>query len=250
MTIRSYNKEELVGIRSAAKLAAELLKHLSNFVVAGVSTQELNDEAERWTKAHGATSAPLGYGKPPYPASICTSINEMVCHGYPCSRILKEGDIVNVDVSPILNGWFGDTSKTFKIGKVSAEAEKLVNITWECLMLGIGKVKPGGRIGDIGAAIQAHAEKNGLSVVRAFTGHSIGHVFHGDLQVPHFGIAHTGVEMRPGMVFTIEPMINVGTYEVEFLNEWEAVTKDRKLSAQFEHTVLVTETGVEILTKL
>lgn len=240
---------ELDKMRQAGRLAAELLLHLEPMIKPGVSTLEVNDEAERWTKARGAKSAPLGYKG--FPKSICTSINEVVCHGIPnAKQILKEGDIINVDVTPLVDGYHGDTSKTFLVGTPSPKAKKLVEVTQECLMRGIAEVKPGARIGDIGAAIQEYAESQGFSVVRNFAGHGVHRVFHTAPEVLHYGKRGTGMRLKPWMVFTIEPMINEGTWEVEILKDgWTAVTKDRKLSAQFEHTVAVTEAGVEILTQ-
>ncbi|NEQ13636.1 MAG: type I methionyl aminopeptidase, partial [Moorea sp. SIO3E2] len=209
---------------------------------------EINDEAERWTKEHGAISAPLGYQG--FPKSICTSINEVVCHGIPNGKqILKDGDIINIDVTPKVDGYHGDTSRTFFVGTPSPLAKKLVEVTEECMMRGIAEVKPGARVGDIGAAIQEYAESNGFSVVRDFVGHGISKIFHTAPQIPHYGTRGKGKRLRAGMVFTIEPMINEGTHEVEILaDKWTAVTRDRKLSAQFEHTIVVTPDGVEILT--
>ncbi len=247
-TIVILSKRELEKMRKAGRLAAKLLQHLEPMVKPGVSTLELNDEAERWTQAHGAKSAPLGYKG--YPKSICTSVNEVVCHGIPSAKqILKDGDIINIDVTLIVDGYHGDTSKTFFVGTPSPVAKKLVEVTKECCARGIAQVKPGARIGDIGAAIQEYAEAQGFSVVRDFVGHGISNVFHTAPDIPHYGTRGKGRMLRPGMVFTIEPMINEGTWEVEILADgWTAVTRDRKLSAQFEHTVAVTEDGVEILT--
>lgn len=241
---------EIEKMRQAGRLAAQLLKHLGTMVKPGISTYELNKEAEKWTQAKGAKSAPLGYGSPPFPASICTSVNEVICHGIPNkNQILKDGDIINIDVTPILDGYHGDTSKTFFVGNPSDETRKLVEVTEECLYKGINAVRPGGRIGDIGAAIQEYAESYGYSVVRNFVGHGIGRTFHTPPQVPHYGKKGTGKKIRPGMVFTIEPMINIGTWEADVLDDgWTALTKDRKLSAQFEHTIAITSGGVEILT--
>ncbi|BAU12064.1 methionine aminopeptidase [Leptolyngbya sp. NIES-3755] len=244
---------ELDKMRTVGKLAAQLLDYLEPLVKPGVSTQELNDEAARWMKAHGAISATLGYAPPnhpPYPGSICTSINEVVCHGIPSPKqILKDGDILNIDVTPILEGYHGDTSRMFLVGNPSEAARKLVEVTKEAMMRGIAEVKPGARVGDIGAAIQEYAESNGFSVVRDMVGHGVGRVFHTEPQIPHFGKRGTGVKLRPGMVFTIEPMLNEGTYELKFLSDrWTVITKDKKLSAQFEHTIAVTEDGYEILT--
>lgn len=250
--IELLSKRELEKMRAAGRLAAELLNHLGKMVRPGISTQELNDAAEAWTRERGAVSAPLGYpgGENPFPRSICTSVNEVVCHGIPSKDcVLKEGDIINIDVTPKLDGYHGDTSRTFYVGKVSEEARRLVECTRECLRRGIEQVRPGARIGDIGAAIQEHAESQGFSVVRDFVGHGIGKLFHTAPQIPHYGKRGTRARLVPGMCFTIEPMINAGTYEVEILDDgWTAVTLDRKLSAQFEHTVCVTEDGVEVLT--
>ena len=242
-------------MRNACQLAARLLDHLEPMVKPGVSTLALNDEAERWTRAHDAKSAPLGYpggeGVDPFPKSICTSVNEVVCHGIPnAKQILQDGDIINIDVTPILKGYHGDTSRTFLVGDVSPQARRLVEVTQESMYRGIQAVKPGARIGDIGAAIQSYAEAEGFSVVRDFVGHGVHRIFHTEPQIPHYGTAGKGKKLSPGMVFTIEPMINVGTHEVELLPDgWTAVTKDRALTAQFEHTVVVTKEGVDILTK-
>lgn len=247
-TITLLSRREIAKMRRAGRLAAALLGHLAPMVRPGVSTLEINDEGERWTQAHGATSAPLGYHG--FPKSLCTSINEVVCHGIPnAEEILQEGDIINIDVTPILDGYYGDTSRTFVVGTPSPLAQKLVETTEECLHRGIAEVKPGARLGDIGAAIQEYAEGQGFSVVRDFVGHGINRVFHTAPQVPHYGTRGKGLRLRAGMVFTIEPMINEGTYEAEIQEDgWTALTKDRKLSAQFEHTIAVTPEGVEILT--
>ncbi|MBD2662926.1 methionine aminopeptidase [Richelia sinica FACHB-800] len=243
------SQREIEKMRRAGNLAAKLLKHLEPLVKPGVSTLELNDEAERWTQAQGAKSAPLGYKG--FPRSICTSVNEVICHGIPNGKqILKDGDIINIDVTPIVDGYHGDTSKTFIVGNPSLTAKKLVEVTQKCLELGIAEVKPGARIGDIGAAIQEYAEAHGFSVVRDFVGHGISNIFHTAPDIPHYGTRGKGKRLRAGMVFTIEPMINEGTWEAEMLSDgWTAVTRDRKLSAQFEHTIAVTEDGVEILTR-
>ena len=245
---------EIDKMRRAGSLAAQLLDYLAPMVKPGVSTLEINDEAEKWTQAHGAVSAPLGYGPKnnPFPKSICTSVNEVVCHGIPnAQQILQEGDIINIDVTPIVDGYHGDTSRTFFVGTPSPVAQKLVEVTKECLDRGIAAVKPGNRIGDIGAAIQEYAEANGFSVVRDFVGHGVSHIFHTAPQIPHYGRAGKGKKLKPGMVFTIEPMINEGTWEAIILEDgWTAITKDGKLSAQFEHTIAVTKDGVQILTLL
>lgn len=242
------SQREIEKMRKAGRLAAKLLQHLEPLVKPGITTQKLNDEAETWTQAQGAKSAPLGYKG--FPRSICTSVNEVICHGIPNPRqILKEGDIINIDVTPIVDGYHGDTSKTFIVGSAKPSTQKLVEVTEKCLYLGIAEVKPGAKIGDIGAAIQEYAEAEGFSVVREFVGHGISHIFHTAPDIPHFGTRGKGKRLRPGMVFTIEPMINEGICEVEMLSDgWTAVTGDRKLSAQFEHTIVVTEEGVEILT--
>lgn len=247
-TIVILSKRELDKMRQAGRLAAKLLNYLEPLVKPGVSTLYLNDEAEKWTQVYGARSAPLGYKG--FPKSICTSVNEVVCHGIPnAQQILRDGDIINIDVTPIIDGYHGDTSKTFVVGTPSPVAKKLVEVTQECLYRGIAEVKPDARVGDIGAAIQEYAEAQGFSVVRDFVGHGISNVFHTVPEIPHFGTRGKGKRLRPGMVFTIEPMINEGTWEVEVLSDgWTAVTRDRKLSAQFEHTLAVTEDGVEILT--
>lgn len=247
-TITLLSSREIEKMRAAGRLAAQLLDYLAPMVQPGISTLELNDEAERWTKAHHAVSAPLGYHK--FPKSICTSVNEVICHGIPNARqILKDGDIINIDVTPIVDGFHGDTSRTFFVGTPSPLAQKLVEVTEECLRRGIAAVSPNGRIGDIGAAIQEYAESQGFSVVRDFVGHGINRVFHTPPQIPHYGTRGTGKRLRPGMVFTIEPMINEGTHEAKVLKDgWTAITKDKKLSAQFEHTVAVTRQGVDILT--
>jgi methionyl aminopeptidase len=249
------SSREIEKMRQAGCLAAQLLSYLESMVKPGVSTLELNDAAEAWTQARGAKSAPLGYpsgSKNPFPKSICTSVNEVVCHGIPSAKhILQDGDIINIDVTPLLDGYHGDTSRTFFVGEPSPLARKLVEVTEECMWRGIRAVKPGARVGDIGAAIQEYAEAQGFSVVRSFVGHGVGRIFHTEPQIPHYGTRGRGKKLRPGMVFTIEPMINEGTWEVETLaDEWTAVTLDRKLSAQFEHTVAVTTDGVEVLTML
>lgn len=242
-------------MRRVGRLAAQLLDHLEPLVQPGVSTQELNDAAARWTQEHGAISAPLGYapsGFPPFPGSICTSVNHVVCHGIPSPKqILKDGDIINIDVTPVLDGYHGDTSRTFCVGTPSPLARQLVEVTRSALMLGIAEVRPGARVGDIGAAIQEYVEAHGFSVVRDMVGHGVGRQFHTDPQIPHYGTRGKGVKLRSGMVFTIEPMVNEGTYAVKTLSDrWTVITQDKKLSAQFEHTVAVTDTGVEILTML
>ena len=250
------SSREIEAMRPACRLSSELLDFLEPMVKPGVSTLELNDAAERWTKKHGATSAPLGYpgaeGAEDFPKSICTSINDVVCHGIPDKKeILQEGDIINIDVTPFYNGYHGDSSRTFLVGEVSPVARKLVEVTERALWVGIEAVQVGGRVGDIGAAIQEYAEGEGFSVVRDFVGHGVHRIFHAEPQIPHYGVRGKGKKIRPGMVFTIEPMLNEGSYEVDLLaDKWTAVTRDGMLSAQFEHTLAVTKSGVEVLTKM
>lgn len=247
--IEILNEKEMEGMRRACKLAASMLSHVGKLVEPGISTEDIDIAVVKFAKEHGAKNGPLGYHG--FPKSVCTSINEVVCHGIPSKqRILKEGDIINIDVSPVLDGFFGDTSKMFFVGRASKKAMDLVRITEDCMWAGIREVAPGKRIGDIGAAIQELAENEGYSVVRDFVGHGIGKVFHHPaLQIPHYGKRGTGRRMIEGMIFTIEPMINEGSYHVEVLaDQWTAVTKDRKLSAQCEHTVRVCADGVEVLT--
>jgi methionyl aminopeptidase len=254
--ITLLSSREIDAMRPACKLSSELLDFLAPMVKPGVSTLALNDAAEQWTRQHGAISAPLGYpgakGAMDFPKSICTSINEVVCHGIPSKKdILQDGDIINIDVTPLFNGYHGDSSRTFMVGEVSPLARKLVEVTEKAMWKGIQAVRPGGRIGDIGAAIQAYAEGEGFSVVRDFVGHGVHRIFHAEPQVPHYGIPGKGKKIRPGMVFTIEPMLNEGTHEVDLqADQWTAVTRDGKLSAQFEHTLAVTKSGVEVLTYL
>ena len=240
---------EIDALRAAGKLAAEGLAMIRTYVKPGVTTLELNDICHDFFAKRGARSAPLNYKG--FPKSVCTSVNEVVCHGIPSATLkLKEGDIINIDVTPILEGMHGDTSETFFVGRVSDRARKVTECAKRCLDLGIEAVRVGGRIGDIGAAIQKYAEAQGFSVVRDFVGHGIGRVFHEDPQVPHYGTAGKGLRMEPGMVFTIEPMINEGSYKTVVLKDgWTAVTADKKLSAQFEHMIGIRSNGkVEILT--
>ncbi len=240
---------EIDIMRQAGLISFELLELVSSQIRPGVSTQELNDFVHEETKKRGAISAPLNYKG--FPKSICTSINHVVCHGIPSPKeILKEGDIINVDVTPILNGFHGDSSRTFKVGEVSKTAARLVDCAKDCLDLAISILGPNTRIGDIGAVILERAQKDGFSVVRDFVGHGIGRKFHEDPQVPHYGTKGKGLRLQPGMVFTIEPMINEGDFRCKILaDKWTAVTVDRKLSAQFEHTIAIRSDGsVQILT--
>ncbi len=242
-----YGPEDFAAMRRSGRLAAELLDYITPFVVPGAMTAELDRLCHEYTVARDATSAPLGYRG--FPKSICTSINHVVCHGIPGDRALRDGDIVNIDVTPILDGWHGDTSRMFAVGKLGIKARKLIAVTYECLMRGLAAVRPGATLGDIGHAIQSHAESHRFSVVRDFCGHGIGRIFHGAPSVMHYGRPGHGVVLREGMFFTIEPMINVGTYEVKVLADgWTAITKDRKLSAQFEHMIGVTADGCENFT--
>ena len=239
--------EQIRGIREAGKLAWELLEMLEDRIRPGISTDDIDAWVHEYTVAHGAVSAPLNYKG--FPKSVCTSVNEVVCHGIPGGRVLEEGDIVNVDVTPILNGYYGDSSRMYAVGRIAPEAERLIRVTRECMELGIAQVRPGGHLGDIGHAIQTHAEGAGYSVVRDFVGHGTGVRFHEDPQVAHFGRPGVGHPMLPGMVFTIEPMINLGDWHVRILKDgWTAITTDGSLSAQWEHTVVVTSDGVEVLT--
>lgn len=247
--IEILNETELKGMRAACKLAAKMLTEVGKLVRPGITTEDIDKEVVRLAKIHNAINAPLNYHG--FPKSVCTSINEVVCHGIPSKKqVLRDGDIINIDVSPILGGFYGDTSKMFLVGNVSVEAKELVDTAEACLWAGIREVAPDKRIGDIGAAIQELAEGRGFSVVRDFVGHGIGKMFHHpSLQIPHYGNRGSGRRMVEGMIFTIEPMINAGVWQVEILSDqWTAVTRDRKLSAQWEHTVRVTKTGVEVLT--
>jgi len=239
---------EIGQMRAAGKFAGELLDTIEQEIRPGITTADIDALVDRLTRARGAISATLGYHG--YPAHCCTSINEVVCHGIPSpSRILREGDIINVDVTPIVDGFHGDASRTFLVGDVSSIARRLVESTYASLWLGIAAVRPGGRVGDIGHAIQSFVEPRGYSVVRQFSGHGIGRTFHTAPAVMHYGRRGEGDPLRPGMTFTIEPMINLGDWRCDVLSDgWTAVTCDRALSAQFEHTVLVTDHGVEVLT--
>ena len=240
-------KEDIEAIRMAGRLALDTLRLVEEHIRPGIITDEINTLVHDFTIKHGAIPAPLNYRG--FPKSVCVSVNEVICHGIPGDRVLKEGDIVNVDVTPILNGYYADTSKTYFVGKPGADAHKLVKVTRECLKAGMDMVHPGSRIGDIGWAIQEHAESNGCSVVREFVGHGVGLDFHEPPQIPHYGQQGKGIVLVPGMVFTIEPMINFGKKGLHILDDnWTAVTNDNSLSAQFEQTILVTENGLESLT--
>jgi methionyl aminopeptidase len=253
MTIQTKTPEEIEKMRVAGRLAAEVLDFIAPQVKPGVATGELDLLCHDYmVKVQRTVPAPLNYAPPgyqPYPKSICTSINHQVCHGIPGDRQLKHGDIVNIDITVIKDGYHGDTSRMFYVGEPSIQARRLCETTYECMWLGIGAVRAGAQLGDIGAAIQKHAEGHGYSVVREFCGHGIGRKFHEEPQVLHYGRAGTGITLQAGMIFTIEPMINAGKPAIRELSDgWTIVTKDHSLSAQWEHTVLVTETGHQVLT--
>ncbi len=247
-TIKLHGPEGFDGMRAAGKLAAEVLDGLIAHVVPGVTTGELDDIVRAHMLREGAIPATLGYRG--FTHSCCTSINHVVCHGIPGDKRLRDGDIVNIDVTTILNGWHGDTSRMFLIGDVPIKARRLVDVTYECMMLGIEQARPGNTMGDVAHAIQSHAERNRYGVVRDFCGHGLGRLFHDAPEVVHAGRPGTGPELKPGMFFTIEPMINIGRPDVKMLDDgWTAVTRDKTLSAQFEHSVGITETGCEIFTR-
>ncbi len=246
--IKLHGAEGFAGMRAAGRLAAEILDALVPYVVPGATTGELDALVLQHMLSVGALPATLGYRG--YTKSCCISINHVVCHGIPGDKPLKSGDIVNIDVTPILGGWHGDSSRMYLVGDVPLRARNLVDITYECLMKGIGQAKPGNRLGDISNAIQRHAESHRYSVVRDFCGHGLGRLFHDSPEVVHAGRAGTGPELRPGMFFTVEPMINIGRPDVKLLDDgWTAVTRDRSLSAQFEHSIGITEEGCEVFTK-
>jgi methionyl aminopeptidase len=246
-SVEIKTKKEIDGMRRASQIAAETLLVAGDAIRAGMTTDEIDRIVHEDTLRHGARPAPLNYQG--FPKSVCTSVNEVVCHGIPGPLRLKDGDIINVDVTSIFDGFFGDTSATFYVGQPSPEARRVTEVARRSLEIGIAEVREGARLGDIGAAIQAFAEGSGCSVVRQFVGHGIGRRFHEAPQVSHVGQRGSGLRLKAGMCFTIEPMINIGGYEVEILDDgWTVVTLDRSLSAQFEHTVLVTKNGCEVLT--
>lgn len=245
--IKLHNAEGFAGMRKAGQLTAEVLDMLIPHVVPGVTTETLDRLAHDMIVAAGAAPAPLNYRG--FPKSVCTSINHVVCHGIPGPKVLKTGDILNVDVTAIVDGWHGDSNRMYTVGEIPIKARKLIEVTYEALMRGIEQAKPGNTLGDIGHAIQSFAEKHRYGVVRDFCGHGLGRVFHDAPNVVHVGRPGTGVELKPGMFFTIEPMINAGRADVKLLDDgWTAVTRDRSLSAQFEHSIGITETGCEIFT--
>ncbi len=246
-TIKLHGPDDFAGMRKAGQLAAAALDMLTPHVRPGVSTEHLDALALTFARDHNAIPAPLNYRG--FPKAICTSINHVVCHGIPGPKPLRDGDIVNIDVTLIVDGWHGDTSRMYAVGEIPRKAERLIEVTYECLMRGIAAVKPGVATGKIGAVIQEFAEAERCSVVRDFCGHGLGRVFHDRPNILHYGEENEGIVMQAGMFFTIEPMINLGRAAVKVLPDgWTAVTRDRELSAQFEHTVGVTETGCEIFT--
>jgi methionyl aminopeptidase len=245
--IRIKTPEEIEAMRPACQLAANTLVMIEEYIQPGVSTDEINEIVHDYTLKHGAIPAPLNYRG--FPKSVCTSVNHVVCHGIPGSKKLKSGDIINVDVTSILHGWHGDTSRTFFVGEPKPRARKVVEVSKKALEIGIAAAKPGATLGDIGHAIQSFVEGEKCSVVKEYCGHGIGREFHEDPQVLHYGRAGEGVELKPGMVFTIEPMVNVGKAAVKLLGDgWTVVTRDKSLSAQFEHTIALHESHAEILT--
>ena len=244
-----YSKKDFEKIRKAGSLASKILDQLKDIIHPGISTEKINNFCHNLIIENGAIPAPLGYKG--FPKSICTSVNHIVCHGIPSEKkILQEGDIINVDITVILKGWHGDSSRMFVAGKINKKAELLIKTTFECLMRGIEVAKPGNFSGDIGYEIQKHAESKNYSVVRDFCGHGIGKIFHESPNILHYGKKGEGIKLQEGMIFTVEPMINEGLYNTKLLKDgWTAVTKDKSLSAQFEHTVGVTKDGFEIFTK-
>ena len=253
MPVNIKTKEDIKKMRIAGRLASEVLDYITNFVKPNISTGEIDRLCHEYMVSIQKTiPAPLNYAPPghsPYPKSICTSVNNQICHGIPGEKILKKGDVINIDITVIKDGYHGDTSRMFYVGEPSIQAKRLCEITYESMWLGIKKVKPGNYLGDIGFTIQKHAEQNGFSVVREFCGHGIGKVFHEDPQVLHYGNPGQGLKLEAGMVFTIEPMINAGKKDIKMLPDgWTVVTKDRSLSAQWEHTILVTEESYEVMT--
>jgi len=238
---------EIEAMRPACQVAANTLVMIEEYIKPGITTEKINQIVHEYTLEHGGIPAPLNYRG--FPKSVCTSVNHVVCHGIPDNKKIKDGDIINVDVTTIIDGWHGDTSKTFYVGKPKVRAQKLTEVAREALQIGINVAKPGATLGDIGYAIQSFVEKNRFSVVREYCGHGIGRVFHEDPQVVHFGKQGEGMVIKEGMVFTIEPMVNAGKHPVKVLNDgWTVVTRDRGLSAQFEHTLAVRKDGAEILT--
>ena len=254
MAIPINNEEDIAKMRVAGKLASEVLDYITPFVEQGITTDKLDSLCHDYiVNVQEAIPAPLNYapdGHTPYPKSVCTSVNHQICHGVPGEKKLKNGDTINIDITVIKDGYHGDTSRMFHVGEVSIQAKRLSELTYQAMWMGINQVKPGTTLGDIGHAIQTFTEKNGFSVVREFCGHGIGKKFHDEPQVLHYGRPKTGVTLKEGMIFTIEPMINAGHYTTKILKTdgWTAVTRDRSLSAQFEHSLAVTDDGFEIFT--
>jgi len=253
MSVTVKNEDDIRKMRVAGKLAAEVLDFITPHVQPGVTTEEIDRLCHDYmVNVQDTVPAPLNYAPPghaPYPKSICTSINNQICHGIPSDRVLKKGDVVNIDITVIKEGYHGDTSRMFYVGEPSIQAKRLCEITYQSMWKGIREVRPGARLGDIGFSIQQFAESHGFSIVREFCGHGIGKVFHEEPQVLHYGKKGTGLELKEGMTFTIEPMVNAGKKDIRMMPDgWTVVTKDRSLSAQWEHTILVTEDGYEVLT--
>ena len=252
MSISIKNSEDIKKMRVAGKLASEVLDFVTPFIKPNITTEEIDKICHDYMVNEQKTiPAPLNYAPPghsPYPKSVCTSVNHQICHGIPGPKSLKKGDVINIDITVIKDGYHGDTSRMFYVGEPSIQAKRLCDITYQSMWLGINAVRPGAHIGDIGNAIQTYAESNGYSVVREFCGHGIGLVFHEEPQVLHYGQIGSGIELKPGMIFTIEPMINAGKRDIKMLPDgWTVVTKDRSLSAQWEHTILVTDSSYEVL---
>ena len=253
MSVTVKNEDDIRKMRVAGKLAAEVLDFITPHVQPGVTTEEIDRLCHDYmVNVQDTVPAPLNYAPPghaPYPKSICTSINNQICHGIPSDRVLKKGDVVNIDITVIKEGYHGDTSRMFYVGEPSIQAKRLCEITYQSMWKGIREVRPGARLGDIGFSIQQFAESHGFSIVREFCGHGIGKVFHEEPQVLHYGKKGTGLELKEGMTFTIEPMVNAGEKDIRMMPDgWTVVTKDRSLSAQWEHTILVTKDGYEVLT--
>lgn len=248
MAVVIHKKEDFHKMRAAGKLAAQTLDYITEFVTPGVTTEKLNDLCHEFIISNGAIPAPLNYKG--FPKSICTSVNHVVCHGIPNNKPLKSGDILNIDVTVILDGWHGDTSRMYPVGDIKIKPNRLIKVTFEAMMKGIEVVRPGARLGDIGNAIQSFVEKHNYSVVRDYCGHGIGKIFHAEPSVLHYGRKSTGMVLEEGMFFTIEPMVNVGNYSTILSNfdGWTVTTRDKSLSAQFEHTIGVTSDGFEIFT--
>jgi methionyl aminopeptidase len=245
--IRLKGPEDIAGIKKAGRLAVDILNRAEALIKPGITTNDINVLVEETTQENNAQSAPLNYHG--FPKSVCTSINSVICHGIPDDTVLKDGDIVNVDVTPIVDGYYADASKTFFVGACGKDARRVVSVARECLRRGIHQAVPGNKVGDIGYAIQRYAEGQGCSVVREYVGHGVGFEFHEPPQVPHYGQKNHGITLVPGMVFTIEPMINLGNRNLHILSDnWTVVTDDGSLSAQFEQTILITDIGFEILT--